>query len=57
MRAYVRLKGFSEGNMCKMRLFYEAWQPIFEKRSQVANEIKIALVPDKLMPFDFEKDN
>lgn len=40
MRAYVRLKGFSEGNMRKMRLFYEAWQPIFEKRSQVANEIK-----------------
>ena len=49
------LKGFSEGNMRKMRLFYEAWQPIFEKRSQVANEIEIALVPDKLVPFDFAK--
>ena len=24
------LKGFSEGNMRKMRLFYEAWQPVFE---------------------------
>ena len=47
------LKGFSEGNMRKMRLFYEAWQPVFEKRSQVANEIEIALVPDKLVPFDF----
>ena len=49
------LKGFSEGNMRKMRLFYEAWQPVFEKRSQVANEIDIALVPNKLVPFDFEK--
>ena len=49
------LKGFSEGNMRKMRLFYEAWQPVFEKRSQVANEIEIALVPDKLVPFDFAK--
>ena len=41
--------------MRKMRLFYEAWQPVFEKRSQVANEIEIALVPDKLVPFDFAK--
>ena len=49
------LKGFSEGNMRKMRLFYEAWQPVFEKRSQVANEIEIALVPDKVLPFDFTK--
>jgi hypothetical protein len=49
------LKGFSEGNMRKMRLFYEAWQPVFEKRSQVANEIEVALVPDKLVPFDFAK--
>ena len=49
------LKGFSEGNMRKMRLFYEAWQSVFEKRSQVANEIDIALVPDKLVPFDFAK--
>lgn len=49
------LKGFSGGNMRKMRLFYEAWQPVFEKRSQVANEIEIALVPDKLVPFDFAK--
>jgi len=49
------LKGFSEGNMRKMRLFYEAWQSVFEKRSQVANEIEIALVPDKLVPFDFAK--
>ena len=49
------LKGFSEGNMRKMRLFYEAWQPIFEKRSPLANKIEIALVPDKVLPFDFTK--
>ncbi len=24
------LRGFSEGNMRKMRLFYEAWQPLYE---------------------------
>jgi len=49
------LKGFSEGNMRKMRLFYEAWQPIFEKRSYVANEIEVVPLPDKLLPFDFTK--
>ena len=28
------LRGFSEGNMRKMRLFYEAWQPVFESQAQ-----------------------
>lgn len=49
------LKGFSEGNMRKMRLFYEAWQPVFEKRSQVANEIEIALVPVSTLIRRFEE--
>ena len=45
------LKGFSEGNMRKMRLFYEAWQPVFEPQ---ANET-FAIVPmtDKIELFDF----
>ena len=28
------LTGFSEGNMRKMRLFYEAWQPVFEPQAE-----------------------
>ena len=34
------LKGFSETNIKKMRLFYEAWAPAFEIRSAVSAEIE-----------------
>lgn len=45
------LRGFSEGNMRKMRLFYEAWQPIFEPLGQRSSVI----VPctNKIELFDF----
>ena len=32
------LRGFSEGNIKKMRLFYEAWKEVFSNRSPLANE-------------------
>ena len=32
------LRGFSEGNIKKMRLFYEAWKDVFSNRSPLANE-------------------
>ena len=35
------LTGFSEGNMRKMRLFYEAWKPVFEPQA----ESTFAVVP------------
>lgn len=43
------LRGFSEGNMRKMRLFYGAWQPVFEPQAQapfavVSNTSKIELI-------------
>ena len=43
------LKGFSEGNMRKMRLFYEAWQPMFEPQ----NEVSIVPISNKIELFDF----
>lgn len=44
------LKGFSEGNMRKMRLFYETWQPLFEP--QHTNTIIIPIT-EKIELFDF----
>ena len=35
------LKGFSEGNMRKMRLFYEAWQPVFEPQDNVMGIVPV----------------
>lgn len=32
------LRGFSEGNIKKMRLFYEAWKDVFSNRSPLVNE-------------------
>jgi len=32
------LRGFSEGNIKKMRLFYEAWKDVFSNRSPFVNE-------------------
>ena len=43
------LKGFSEGNMRKMRLFYEAWQPVFEPQ----NEVSIVPISNQIELFDF----
>ena len=35
------LTGFSEGNMRKMRLFYEAWQPVFEPQENILGLVPI----------------
>ena len=45
------LKGFSEGNMRKMRLFYEVWQPVFEP--QAGHTIGVIPVTDHIELFDF----
>ena len=45
------LKGFSEGNMRKMRLFYEAWQPVFEPRMNEA--LGIVPITDRIDLIDF----
>ena len=34
-----RLRGFSEGGIKKMRLFYENWQPVFTNRSLSMNDL------------------
>ena len=38
------LRGFSEGNIKKMRLFYEAWNPYFEIRSLAMNDFAMVLL-------------
>ena len=45
------LTGFSEGNMRKMRLFYEAWQPVFEPQTE--NSFGIVPITDKIELIDF----
>ena len=45
------LKGFSEGNMRKMRLFYEAWQPVFEPQAE--NTFGLLPIADHIEFFDF----
>lgn len=45
------LKGFSEGNMRKMRLFYEAWQPVFEPQAE--NTLGVIPITDHIELFDF----
>ena len=35
------LRGFSEGAIKKMRLFYEEWQSVFSNRSLTTNDLKI----------------
>lgn len=45
------LKGFSEGNMRKMRLFYEAWQPVFEPQAE--STFAVMPVVDQIELFDF----
>ena len=45
------LKGFSEGNMRKMRLFYEAWQPVFEPQAE--NTFGLLPVVDHIELFNF----
>ena len=45
------LKGFSEGNMRKMRLFYEAWQPVFEPQAE--HTFGVLPAADHIELFDF----
>ena len=45
------LTGFSEGNMRKMRLFYEAWQPVFEP--QVESTFAIVPIVERIELIDF----
>lgn len=39
------LRGFSETNIKRMRLFYEAWQPLFENRPLSADDLSDMVVP------------
>ena len=55
------LRGFSEGNIKKMRLFYEAWKDVFSNRSPLANEFSEESsnsanrsLPTNEFPKDFE---
>jgi predicted nuclease of restriction endonuclease-like (RecB) superfamily len=55
------LRGFSEGNIKKMRLFYEAWKDVFSNRSPLANEFSEDCsnsanrsLPTNEFPKDFE---
>ena len=45
------LTGFSEGNMRKMRLFYEAWQPVFEPQAE--NTFGIVPIVEHIELIDF----
>ncbi|MBR3408916.1 MAG: hypothetical protein IKG86_08750 [Paludibacteraceae bacterium] len=47
------LKGFSETNIKKMRLFYEAWAPAFEIRSAVSAEFTLTEETTNIQPFTF----
>ena len=42
------LRGFSEGNMRKMRIFYEEWESVFENRPTLTDEITTSLLPDSI---------
>lgn len=42
------LRGFSEGNMRKMRIFYEEWENVFENRPTSTDEITTSLLPDSI---------
>lgn len=55
------LRGFSEGNIKKMRLFYEAWKDVFSNRSPLTNEFSEdssnsanRSLPTNEFPKDFE---
>ena len=39
------LRGFSETNIKRMRLFYEAWQPLFENRPLAADDLSETVIP------------
>lgn len=39
------LRGFSETNIKRMRLFYEAWRPLFENRPLVADDLSKEVIP------------
>lgn len=42
------LRGFSEANMRKMRIFYEEWERVFENRSLATNEMLTVLLPNSI---------
>ena len=42
------LRGFSEANMRKMRIFYEEWGSVFENRSLPTNEMLTVLLPNSI---------
>ena len=52
------LRGFSEAAIKKMRLFYEAWQPVFSNRSLTMNDLNAdsTTVNRQLSMDDFEMD-
>lgn len=47
------LKGFSETNIKKMRLFYEAWAPTFEIRPTLPTEFTLVEQTSEIHPFTF----
>ena len=47
------LKGFSEANIKKMRLFYEEWSSTFENRSAVPTEFQVFAQSNEIQPFIF----
>ena len=47
------IKGFSETNIKRMRLFYEAWAPVFENRSAVPAEFQKITQSNDIQPFTF----
>lgn len=39
------LRGFSETNIKRMRIFYEEWRSLFENRPLLADELEIPMIP------------
>jgi hypothetical protein len=39
------LRGFSEVSIKRMRLFYEAWQPVFINRPMISDDLNRQLIP------------
>ena len=43
------LRGFSEVNIKRMRLFYEAWSPYFENRPLLTDDLKVAVAEKSIV--------
>lgn len=39
------LRGFSETNIKRMRIFYEEWRSLFDNRPLLADELEISMIP------------